>query len=56
MKLAEYLAEHIKDVYGYNYVALEDNIQQGIEAFCSTEGVRVEVVGGTSRIIEEQIV
>ena len=62
MKLAKYLADYIRrERKAEGHVCScqscwQTVIQQGIEAFASTEDVRVEVVGGTSRLIIEQIV
>lgn len=52
MKLAKYLADYIEHeeeqrVGGINPEDMEEVIQQGIEAFCSTENVTVRVNAGT---------
>ena len=68
MKFAEFLADYVTknrnvistrdsgDTGNWSTVECERIIQAGIEAFAKAEDVRVEVVGGTSRLIIEQIV
>ena len=61
MKLAEYLADYLEDEAEKNIngriplVGLEEIIQQGLEAFASTEDVRIDIVAGNSETCQERI-
>ena len=62
MKLAKYLADYLDSfeggsVYGVtgDVGDLEESIQQGIEAFASTEDVSIEIVTGDGRTCMERI-
>ena len=55
MKLAKYLADYIEHEMADNsYLTMEESIQQGIEAFASTEDVTVEVYETDSYKVKEQ--